>query len=1289
MDEMMRFRALLLMLLMLVSSIGSGALASSGVQPMTSHDPDRDQDGLTDANETAAGTDPDNPDTDGDGMGDGYEVNTVGTDPTNADTDGDGLSDMIEHNFTGTDPLSNDTDGDGLNDSAELEVYFTLPTNPDSDGDGLNDGDEVNNYSTDPRNPDSDGDGLLDGEEVNQLGTDPTSNDTDGDLLLDGEEVNFYGTDPTLPDTDGDGLNDSDEVANGTDPNDPDTDGDGLSDGDEVLNGTDPLDEFDPPQDNGTGGNEDVSVEDVDLNQLPAMGINVSYDPLTEISTISWYNINTSGILDNQVVYALLTELQGSIYSLYRHSSRITAANIVSLTPIADISACTEESVLLCTNGSFPFHEGHTFTFQILPEVSGEFYYAISTQQGDGTRTADFYCGQNTLCNPVNETTEAVRTPTLLTATFNALAETTTLSWVNYNQLNPGALPESGPNGLIVRVWRHTFPVNRSNGFMLAQTSSTFLVTSLTSGNNLIVLSVDSDMQRVVYYSVTYNLPNHLGTGQDYEDLRFEMPSGNPNTNTLVSPLIEDTKSPELPTSVVADFVPSTSNGTAVTNIIWLDSAGEYQEVYSIWRSRLPIENVHAPGVTLVGSSIGDVMTYPYQVSRGTLGTYYYCVTIKDVNAKENLSVGEDNCVTVFEDTFDPWIAEPSDVSAIYIGNSVTRVSWTDQLGVEGEIYHVWRSSYPITNTSFVSVPFPLLMATVDAGTQYADVQVDANWTVNSYYCVTTKARYNIEEFSEFEDREFDEDEGTYEDFRFIQNCIGPLTEDTTPPRKTIVSVPTVFHQFDTVEIEFQQIIEEIGERYYVYRSLDVEIFVNGTSSLEMEGWELIAGPLYFDNEEVLTMSHLVDLTPGMERQVWYAVSVEDSSGNLLQEIEANYNAHLVDEDTLGPTFEINILEAESTSLKAGIHTIEVYLDEFPGINMPKISVLLTSDMTFLVTDATMLGGFGSMKYTYALELVEGTPAGPMTISVTAYDQYGNAAVKVNNSFSSDALSPTLILYSPSPSSTGSSYRYGDNLLISGGASDDVGISDIQIRFTRNTHTTDPLVEVWQSLDVLETGEDGENMVSFYLSYAANNFEIGEHQLEVKALDLAGNQDKTSVTFFVDRCEQLETGVQSCIFTESLKPPEEQLPIELEMFDPPYMFAYALAAFNLFAFVMIIVTLSTVGRSSGRDDDDDTEDWMMEFIGTSSEPDMDEIAGVKSDPMDAAPERDLDKAKKLEDDDDDLFGEGAPPPKQRRKSASKKRRKIKTKSTADIDDFEDDDFADDDRPKRRRIGGKR
>ncbi|MEI6607436.1 MAG: CARDB domain-containing protein, partial [Verrucomicrobiota bacterium] len=57
---------------------------------------DGDHDGLTDAEEDAHGTSRTHPDTDGDGLEDGAEVNTHHTNPTLADTDGDGLNDKTE-----------------------------------------------------------------------------------------------------------------------------------------------------------------------------------------------------------------------------------------------------------------------------------------------------------------------------------------------------------------------------------------------------------------------------------------------------------------------------------------------------------------------------------------------------------------------------------------------------------------------------------------------------------------------------------------------------------------------------------------------------------------------------------------------------------------------------------------------------------------------------------------------------------------------------------------------------------------------------------------------------------------------------------------------------------------------------------------------------------------------------------------------------------------------------------------------------------------------------------------
>lgn len=203
---------------------------------------DFDGDGLTNREEERIGSDPNNPDTDGDGLRDGDEVHIYHTDPTKKDTDGDGLNDYDEIFTYKTDPLSADTDNDGLPDGQEI-ARKTDPLKADTDGDGLIDGDEVKTYKTDPLKIDTDGDGISDGDEIHKYGTNPLSQDSDSDGLSDGDEITKYQTNPGKADTDSDGLTDGEEITiYHTDPTKPDTDGDGLFDGEEVKQlHTDPL----------------------------------------------------------------------------------------------------------------------------------------------------------------------------------------------------------------------------------------------------------------------------------------------------------------------------------------------------------------------------------------------------------------------------------------------------------------------------------------------------------------------------------------------------------------------------------------------------------------------------------------------------------------------------------------------------------------------------------------------------------------------------------------------------------------------------------------------------------------------------------------------------------------------------------------------------------------------------------------------------------------------------------------------------------------------------------------
>ena len=153
-------------------------------------DTDDDNDGLSDTDELARGTDPFDQDTDDDGVQDGTEVG-VGPGGAGPDSFGGPLSFTPDADpGSTTNPLNPDTDGDGLTDGQE-----------DPNGDGasprtIGGTGTTGSGETDPNNPDTDGDGLTDGDEVNNIGSDPLDTDTDDGTVPDGVEVNQQGTNP-------------------------------------------------------------------------------------------------------------------------------------------------------------------------------------------------------------------------------------------------------------------------------------------------------------------------------------------------------------------------------------------------------------------------------------------------------------------------------------------------------------------------------------------------------------------------------------------------------------------------------------------------------------------------------------------------------------------------------------------------------------------------------------------------------------------------------------------------------------------------------------------------------------------------------------------------------------------------------------------------------------------------------------------------------------------------------------------------------------------------------------
>ena len=150
---------------------GSSNSGFHGVQVVATAPPaDVDNDGLLDSWETANGLDP----------SDDGSVDT--NNGAAGDPDNDGSANLEEFE-RGTDPQDADSDGDGLSDGVETATGIFVsesdsgsnPLEPDSDGDGLSDGAEINGdpFETDPNNPDTDSDGFSDSLEL-EFDADPT-----------------------------------------------------------------------------------------------------------------------------------------------------------------------------------------------------------------------------------------------------------------------------------------------------------------------------------------------------------------------------------------------------------------------------------------------------------------------------------------------------------------------------------------------------------------------------------------------------------------------------------------------------------------------------------------------------------------------------------------------------------------------------------------------------------------------------------------------------------------------------------------------------------------------------------------------------------------------------------------------------------------------------------------------------------------------------------------------------------------------------------------------------------
>ena len=966
-----------------------------------------------------------------------------------------------------------------------------------------------------------------------------------------------------------------------------------------------------------------VSAEDLgNPSNLQAQDISAVFDPASETTTVTWRNIDIDG--------SVLQGLFSATYNVYRSSEVIDQSSIGGLTPFeSGIVACSSAEV---QNDAFKCRgingtvAQHSVSFLVSPGVNESFYYAITTTLGDGTELTDLDENASLIAEPILEQTTPIRTPYNIFGSFDPDTSQSTVQWINYNEIFP-ILPETGDDAYQILLYRTSYPVTRSNGANMLLSESP--VATLPAGTSSILIDVPQSTDRDAYYSVTYNLPNWTAPGADYLDARFL------SNNAMTSPVMEDNMPPEQVSSMYAQFNAEPTNGGGTTTIAWSDVTGEVGESYRIYMSGAAFSSILRSDVQLLGTISEGVESFDYEVPTGRLGNAYYCVATVDMYGVMDTNVTFNACSdAILEDAFSPWIAEPTNVHAEFIGNKTTRVSWTDQLGVEGEQYHVYKAGWKVTGGEWATFNGSLQwLGSVSDGIGYFDVELSDGLLVSRpYYFVTTEALYGHLS-------------GTYMDKRLNQNYFQIAEgneEDTTAPIRASMKEVQSIGYLNKVTLEWFN-SDESDEVYQVWRHYGEPFGEDESeiSSVTEDGWELAIDNIEAGTSEANTFFRQIDIPNDVDREVWYAVMVADKWGNTDTETYSglNSNAIKVTEDTKAPQASLVLINEDneaftSPSLIAGDYKVQIEFDEYLDVNpMINITTLGGGDLSGGEREMALIqenAGNPDRGPVYELDffITSSTIAGDMVFEVHMEDLANNQASQQWTDRAVDAVAPSVVIYSPSSfSDSESKYLYGNNVQVLAGAEDDVRIDSFQYKFTYNYGTGQSISTPWTEASEV-TNLDGDNSsLVLDLEFSAGNFLPGQHAVFVRAVDSAGNERSTSVIFVVDECRNRIDGTTSCNYVESLKPEPEPVIIEPSMTDPPYILVWMLSGIFVLSLIVMTMVISTSmsgpkKKKKGGDEEDEDEDWMSEFIGTSQDLDMGAVTdtSVKTEEKSVEPE---------------------------------------------------------------------
>ena len=1014
-----------------------------------------------------------------------------------------------------------------------------------------------------------------------------------------------------------------------------------------------------------------VSAEDVgEPGNLQAQDITAIFDPASETTTVSWRNIDFDG--------SILQDLFSATYNVYRSTEAITPATIGSLTPFeTGIIACSSIEVV---NDAFKCRgingtvAPHMTSFLVSPGVNDTFFYAVTTTLGDGSELFDLDGDASATTLGVLEQTTPIRTPYNIIGSFDPDTSNTSLQWVNYNDIFP-ILPETGEDAYSIHIYRTSYPVTRSNGANMLAVETPVAV--LPAGTSSLTLAIPENTDRDAYYSVTYFLPNWTGPGMDYEDVRFL------SNNAMTSAIIEDNMPPADVSSMYAQFLPNPSSGGVTTTISWNDVTGETGESYRIYMSGTAFSTILRSDVQLIATISEGVESFAYDVPTGRLGYAYYCIVTVDLYDVFTTDISANACSdAVNEDAFSPWIAEPTDVYAEFIGNKTTRVTWTDQLGVEGEVYHIWTAGFRVTGEQWTSEggnDSLTWLGSASDGIGFFDVTLSDGLTGSQpFYFVTTEALYGHLS-------------GTYMDQRLNQNVFqiaADNKEDTVAPSRVEVKQVESNGPLNKVGIEWFNDDLESGETYQIWRHYG-EPFGEDEEDISHsyeEGWELAIDNIQVGSSEEITFYRQLEIPDDVDRDVWYGVTPTDEWGNNFPELNAGIRANSVKvtEDTRLPSATLSLINEEneaftSPSLIAGDYKVQIEFNEYlsvdPTINITTVNGGDISSGTKMMSMIQENLGNPDRGPVYQLDffITTATIAGEMIFEVSMEDLANNEATQIWDDRAVDALPPQVTIYSPSSSSdSGSKYLYGNNVQVLAGAEDDVRIDSFQYKFTYNYGTGQSVSTPWtEASSVTNLNGDNSSLV-LDLEFSAGNFLPGQHAVFVRAIDSAGNERSSTVVFIVDECRNRLDGTTSCNYVESLQPEPEPVIVNPSMTDPPYILVWILAGIFVLSLIVMLMVIQT-GMSGPKkkrgDEDEEDEDWMSEFIGTSQDLDMNAV----TDTSDKSAEKSVEPEE--EEDEEDPFAVNVVA----RKTRSKKEvPEINTEEDDDDDGIDWGEYDDDD-----------